>query len=85
MNVIVIFYLLLYYFIFIYCNLENIISINIKKIFFFLMQYLAHNFNTITDRKNRLDPETVQATICLKRWIDNQFCQKNIDVEMKKF
>jgi hypothetical protein len=33
--------------------------------------------NTITDRRNRLDPETVQASVCLKSWIDNEFCQKN--------
>ena len=60
-------------------------KILLKKKIFFNAISCSYNFNTITDKRNRLDPETVQATICLKSWIDNQFCQKNIDVEMKKF
>lgn len=29
--------------------------------------------NTITNKRNRLDPEAVQASLCLKSWIDNEF------------
>jgi hypothetical protein len=29
--------------------------------------------NTITDKRNRLDPETVRASLCLKSWISDEF------------
>jgi len=28
--------------------------------------------NTITQTRNRLDPETARATLCLKSWLENE-------------
>ncbi|GBC41841.2 zinc finger BED domain-containing protein RICESLEEPER 2-like [Rhizophagus irregularis DAOM 181602=DAOM 197198] len=34
--------------------------------------------NTITKTQNRLQPETVRASLCAKNWIDNNIGEKNV-------
>ena len=37
--------------------------------------------NTITPTRNKLDPETTRATLCLKSWIENEMGISNVNHE----